>query len=418
MGIRNLTSILTQKCASAITEKKLSTYQGLYFGIDTSIYLYKYLYNSGDHIEGLTRLTLRLLKNKIIPIFIFDGKPPKEKEEVLQERREKREYYTSKKNILEMISEISERTNAELFEYELRKTINNVSDKIDFTNDEIEFYFNASDEQINEEVEKLKRKIIHINPQITDSAKKLFELMGIGYIQAPSEAEALIAYLSKRNFIQGCISEDTDVLVNGGKLFLRNVSADKNVADEYKLEGILDCLGFTYEQFIDMCILCGSDYTDKIPGMGPQTSYKVIQKYGTLDMFLASNALNKKYTIPENFDYIKARSLFMCDIDGSVISELLANITIKPPQINELKQMLQSTSINPKYIIEIDKNLYQYYQDIQSLIGGVPLKSETLKKKKKVTEKTSSKTIDSFFPKILQRPKQEEEQNIIIQNKS
>ncbi len=410
MGIRNLTSILTQKCALAITEKKLSTYAGMYFGIDTSIYLYKYLYNNGDHIEGLTRLTLRLLKNQIIPIFIFDGKPPKEKEEVLQERREKREYYTAKKNIIELISEIPEKVEYELFEYELRKTINNVNDKIDFTQDEIDFYFNASEEQLNEEVDKLKRKIIHINPQIIESAKKLFDLMGISYIHAPSEAEALIAYLSKMNFIHGCISEDTDVLVNGGKLFLRNVSADKNVADEYLLEKVLECLGFSYEQFIDMCILCGSDYTEKIPGMGPQTSYKVIQKYGCLESFLIMNQTSQKYSIPNNFDYVKARSLFMADMNNSVVAEFLPNITIKPPQMNELKQMLSGTSINPKYIAEIDKNLYQYYQDIQSLLGGSTKISESgsSKKKKKTVEKPS-KTIDSFFPKILQRPKTENE---------
>ena len=79
MGIKNLKVILSQKCALAINERKLDNYRGMTLGIDISIFLYKYLYNNDDHLEGLTRLILRLLKNNITPVFIFDGKPPSEK---------------------------------------------------------------------------------------------------------------------------------------------------------------------------------------------------------------------------------------------------------------------------------------------------------------------------------------------------
>lgn len=92
MGIKNLKIILTQKCANAINTRKLDCYRGMTFGVDLSIFLYKYLYNNDDHIEGLTRLILRLLKNQITPIFVFDGKPPKEKDDTLLQRKEKRTY--------------------------------------------------------------------------------------------------------------------------------------------------------------------------------------------------------------------------------------------------------------------------------------------------------------------------------------
>ena len=87
MGIKNLRIILNQKCRNAINTRKLSCYAGMRIGIDLSIFLYKYLYNNGDHIEGLTRLILRLLKNQITPVFVLDGKPPKEKDETIQERK-------------------------------------------------------------------------------------------------------------------------------------------------------------------------------------------------------------------------------------------------------------------------------------------------------------------------------------------
>ena len=71
MGIKNLKVILTQKCQHAINTRKLDSYRGMVLGIDISIFLYKYLYNNSDHIEGLTRLVLRLLKNQITPVFTY-----------------------------------------------------------------------------------------------------------------------------------------------------------------------------------------------------------------------------------------------------------------------------------------------------------------------------------------------------------
>ena len=100
MGIKNLKVILDQKCKSAINTVKLDNYQGMVLGIDISIFLYKYLYNNDDHLEGLSRLVLRLLKSKITPVFIFDGKPPKEKDGVLQGRKDKRNFMNTKKNLI------------------------------------------------------------------------------------------------------------------------------------------------------------------------------------------------------------------------------------------------------------------------------------------------------------------------------
>ena len=59
--------------------------------------------------------------------------------------------------------------------------------------------------------------------------------------------------------------------------FLKNFSADKNYVDEYCLEGILENLEISYNQFVDLCILCGCDYTSKIYGIGYVNAYKLIK---------------------------------------------------------------------------------------------------------------------------------------------
>ena len=38
---------------------------------------------------------------------------------------------------------------------------------------------------------------------------------------------------------------------------------------------MLEELQLTRDQFIDLCILCGCDYTDKIPGIGPVRALQV-----------------------------------------------------------------------------------------------------------------------------------------------
>lgn len=38
---------------------------------------------------------------------------------------------------------------------------------------------------------------------------------------------------------------------------------------EINLGRVLEELGFTYPEFVDLCMLLGCDYMDKIKGMGP-----------------------------------------------------------------------------------------------------------------------------------------------------
>lgn len=66
----------------------------------------------------------------------------------------------------------------------------------------------------------------------------------------------------------------------------------------------------TQEEFIDLCILCGCDYTHTIGGMGPVTAYKLMKEHGNIEAVLEkvkeSNedpTKKKKYTVPENFLY-------------------------------------------------------------------------------------------------------------------
>jgi flap endonuclease-1 len=381
MGIKNLKVILNQKCQHAINTRKLDSYRGMVLGIDISIFLYKYLYNNSDHIEGLTRLILRLLKNQITPVFIFDGKPPKEKNEVLQDRKEKKDFMNIKKGIIDTVIKL-EKLNYDDFREKLLNHIQNTNSSYIIDDYEIKDFFEKSKDELEKDSEKINKKIIYVTQYHIDNAKKLFDLFGIKYIHAPCEAESLLAILCKNNIVDGCISEDTDILANGGHLFLRNFNADKNTVEEYCLDGILASLEISYEKFIDMCILCGCDYTSKIMGMGPITAYKLINKYGSIEEIIKNN---EKFNIPENFDYVKARDLFKNPISEEIYKNVLKDTKMIKPQIKELCYFLVNTKLKEKYFKEIEKNLMSYYLNID-IINQIDNNTNNKQSSKKITD--------------------------------
>ena len=389
MGIKNLKHLLNTFCQDSIKIKYLTEYTGKILAIDSSIYLYKYIYNNSDHLEGFTRQTLRLLKNGIIPLYVFDGTPPKEKDGVLKSRKdkkillyEKKELYEEKiKIIIDILNDEYKlndeycmklfNKNYEDFKKEMNEgqIIEDISDDISedtiYTN--IIKLLNKNLFIYTEELEKINKKIISVNDKDIQNLKKMFDLFGVPYIIANGEAEGLCSKLCEMGIVHGCMSEDTDILANGGLLFIRNFNPDKNIIEEYSLTSILNKLEIDYLQFIDICILCGCDYTNKITGIGPITSLKLIKTHKNLETLVNILKINKKYNIPENFDYIKARKLFLHASDNNDFDEIKNNLKLKEPDIDKLVIFLNNNSlkIKDRYIKEINRNLIKYFNNLK-----------------------------------------------------
>jgi flap endonuclease-1 len=129
-----------------------------------------------------------------------------------------------------------------------------------------------------------------------DDSKRLLDLMGLPWVQAPSEGEAQAAHLTKRGNADYCASQDYDSLLFGAPKLLRNVTVSgrrklpsKNIyvdviPEVVELDKALKDCGITYEQLIDVGILIGTDFNpDGIKGLGPKTALKLITQHGTLE---------------------------------------------------------------------------------------------------------------------------------------
>lgn len=134
--------------------------------IDASMSLYQFLIavrsdgnqltstdgETTSHLLGTFYRTIRLIENGIKPVYVFDGKPPDLKSGELSKRAEKRA--------------------------EAQKALEKATEAGDTA-----------------EMDKFNRRLIKVTKHHAEEVKQLLTLMGVPFVDAPSEAEAQCAAL-------------------------------------------------------------------------------------------------------------------------------------------------------------------------------------------------------------------------------
>jgi len=274
MGIRYLNRFLQDNCLNnSIKKIHLSKLKNKVMVVDTSIYLYKFL-SENRLMENMYSFISRFKKYNIKLIFIFDGKPPLEKKELLQQRR-------------------LEKKKAEEQYIVLNDLLLNETDE--------------NKKKIEMEMEKLKRTFVKVNDEDVKNVKKLMDAFGVNYYDAPGEADQLCGYLVKNNKSWGCISDDTDMFLYKCNFILRNINLVKHTGILYDKVSILKDLEMTEDIFCQIMILSGTDYN-----IHSKTSLKETIKwyYKYLDYYYICKKENKSISnfyiwLIDNTKYIK-----------------------------------------------------------------------------------------------------------------
>ena len=147
-----------------------------------------------------------------------------------------------------------------------------------------------------EEARKYSQATSVLTDLMIEESKRLLSLLGIPTIQAPSEGEATAANLTNTDLVHICASQDYDSILFGARRLVRNItiSGKRKVPNRnayidvpleiFHLEDILNQTKLTNEQLVDVGILIGTDYNiGGIPGIGPKTALKLIQKHSKLE---------------------------------------------------------------------------------------------------------------------------------------
>ncbi|XP_078069220.1 flap endonuclease GEN homolog 1 isoform X2 [Mustelus asterias] len=108
----------------------------------------------------------------------------------------------------------------------------------------------------------------------------LLDCLGIPWVCAAGEAEAMCAYLNENGYVDGCITNDGDVFLYGAQIVYRNFTMntkDPHV-DCYKMSVIQSKLGLDRDALIGFAILLGCDYLPKgVPGVGKEQALRLVE---------------------------------------------------------------------------------------------------------------------------------------------
>ncbi|RCH90674.1 Elongation of fatty acids protein 2 [Rhizopus azygosporus] len=286
MGIKGLNQLISEHAPNAIKRYELKNFFGRKVAIDASMSIYQFMIavrqqdgqvlqneegETTSHLMGMFYRTVRIVENGIKPVYVFDGKPPTLKSGELAKRKARKEEAQQK---MEEAAEVG----------------------------------TAAD------VTRYTKRTVRVTDQHNAECKRLLKAMGIPYVEAPCEAEAQCAELARGGKVYAAASEDMDTLTFKAPVLLRHLTfseARKLPIDEINLERALEGMGLTQEQFIDLCILLGCDYTESIKGVGPKSAYNLIKEHKTIDEAIKHLGAKLKEGIPKDWNYAEARELFV-----------------------------------------------------------------------------------------------------------
>lgn len=335
MGIKNFYKFIQKYSPNSIINKSLGDYYGKRLGIDANMLLYKLLAKNIGFLyykykDNITIETLKILeenyemfyiklvdlisfaysKYNIKFVFVFDGKTPDIKKSTVQTRKLDRESaITNLDNFNEKINDILDSCENNIpleIIIEDNETDNvNISDSSEEVN-----LNNLSKEDIIRRKKKLLLKSLHLTSKLIKSVKEFLTDCGIPYIDAPFEADTQLAWLSQNNFIDGVITNDYDILTFGGRVMIMDFwnctkkNLNEKLIKEINLKNFLRNINLEYNQFVELCVLMGTDYSDK-PKYTFEYIYEVLSKNG-----LYNANLDKFQDIPSNFDFEKITNYF------------------------------------------------------------------------------------------------------------
>lgn len=232
MGIRGLSSFIKWKVPNARTSLVWNRHRGEVWGIDCSCILYRARGANLLPITVLASLLVRMRLAGIRAICVFDGRPPAAKSDTIEHRRVLRQ--AAQKEMADIRSDINERdlTLTERAALEIRHAA-------------------------------LQKKAPVISGVDKDDVKNLLYAAGVQFITAYGEADDVLAYLCRNREMHAVVSTDMDMLARGVPLLVIPETSDTSVLTAIRLADVLNGCGLSWPQFVEACVLMGTDYSCK-----------------------------------------------------------------------------------------------------------------------------------------------------------
>jgi flap endonuclease-1 len=222
--------------------------------VDAHNWLYRYLtttvkwtsddaYTTADGTEvanlvGVVQGLPKFFEHDLTPVFVFDGAVVDLKDEEVAARREQRERYE------EQLAEARER------------------------GDDIA-------------TARLESRTQRLTDTIVETTRELLSLLDVPVVDAPAEGEAQAAHMARHGDVDYAGTEDYDALLFGAPFTLRQLTS-KGDPELMDFEATLAAHDLTWEQLVDVAILCGTDFNEGVAGVGPKTAVDLLYDHGDI----------------------------------------------------------------------------------------------------------------------------------------
>lgn len=289
MGIHGLNPLIKKYDPGVYRQCHYTQFTGKRLAMDVSIFLHKYVHT--DRHTWFTQLCnffVKMERARIEIIAVFDGEHvPVEK---YLERANRRVTSDKTKDRLAEVQALQELLFVHYIgDYQstpkmLPEHTQRVAHALKLDPDECGLDLTSARvcmRELNVLEEKVSNQAAKVDSRVVGAAQDLVAALGVPHVTAYGEAEALCAALNVHGYVEGVLSRDTDTLAYGAPMFVCEFKNDTFTWTTYA--EVLDALELTAEQFRDLCIMCGCDYNTNMARIAAGKSYKLIEKYGSIE---------------------------------------------------------------------------------------------------------------------------------------
>ncbi len=194
-----------------------------------------------SHLMGVFYRTTALLREGVLPVWVFDGKPPERKAGTIRRR-----------------IALKERAEAQ--------------------------YQEALAAGDLETARKKAAQTSHLTRPMVDELSELLRALGVPVVLAPSEGEAQAAVMAARSTVWASASEDYDSLLFGAPRLVRGLAARGRTgsgggAQFIERDALLSQLGIDGDELIALGVIVGTDFNEGATGYGPKKALKIVQQH-------------------------------------------------------------------------------------------------------------------------------------------
>lgn len=371
MGVNELLAYLRKRDPKIVQSCDLSEFKGHRIAVDVAILGYRMksqyitkmihkidvIYDDINYeactnymFRGVLKVVDGILVAGCVPIMVFDGPAPALKNRTKQDRTNKSD---RKKFIIA----------------ELKRIGKGLLDGKDFalTQNDMEFLNSfkpaiTTIQGIKDHLFKQMKQLVQVNGEDYIQLSFILTSLGVPNFRAQCEAEKTCSMMAMRRDVIAVLTTDSDCLMYGCPIMISKLTlpttlviTSKPKVECYSFANALVVMDLTHSEFVDFCIMCGTDFNKYPRGYGVESNYTLIKTFGSI---------TKMRIIKKQLE-IKLESMMTKE------EKLLLRYDIDILNYDEVRSYISSPPVYNRASLEIRCSEDQYENAVATLTNSI-----------------------------------------------